>query len=165
MRNKIALTILLALLLTVHSIVFAEEPVLVETAVVKKGVITQYRKINGVVEALQNITISAKNGGVVNRVEVEVGQKVKAGDILVVFDKEELLARVKQAEAALELAKANLQQLLKGPEEEQIDLVKASYEQAMASFEGAKKSLELASSMYEDKNPQKAAACFGRNPA
>ncbi|AZR72699.1 hypothetical protein BBF96_04410 [Anoxybacter fermentans] len=154
MGNKI--WILLLIIILISGVVTANDqsiPVKVIEAV--SGTIEVNKIVNGVIEPYKNINVSSKTGGIVEEVRVQVGQYVRAGEILVVFEQDQIKAQLKQAKAALELARANLAMVQKGASEEELQQVQASYDQALASYEAAKRNLEVAQSMYEDRTVQK----------
>ena len=59
-------------------------------------------------EGVQAITVSPKNPGKVATVNVNVGDKVTAGQVLFTLDTSELSAQLQQQQAALEVSNANL---------------------------------------------------------
>lgn len=79
-------------------------PVSVEE--VKTGSISSTTTITGKVTPLAEINVVPKTGGKVAQVLVDVGSKVKKGQVLVRLDTAELDAQLKQAAAALELARS-----------------------------------------------------------
>ncbi|KNZ70062.1 RND family efflux transporter MFP subunit [Thermincola ferriacetica] len=84
-----------------------QKPVPVSVVKVEKGSVTNNTVITGKVTASAEVMIIPKIAGKVTRVTVDVGSKVKRGDLLVQLDTTELNAQLKQAQAALELAKGN----------------------------------------------------------
>lgn len=62
---------------------------------------------SGIVEA-DEVAISSEIGGEILEIPVDEGEQVKKGEILVQFNDKLLLSQLKQAEAALEMAQANL---------------------------------------------------------
>jgi RND family efflux transporter MFP subunit len=83
----------------------AEVPVSVEE--VRTGSISSTTTITGKVTPLAEINVVPKTGGKVAQVLVDVGSKVKQGQVLVRLDTAELDAQLKQAMAALELARSS----------------------------------------------------------
>jgi HlyD family secretion protein len=62
----------------------------------------------GKVEPISKVEIKSKANGIIERLHVEVGDVVDAGDVLAELDKEELNARVREARANLQAAEAGL---------------------------------------------------------
>jgi len=85
---------------------------------------------SGTVEA-RNIRVGSKVGGRIEEVRAREGERVKAGQILVTFDDQELLA-------ALERARANLQKMERGYRPEEIEEARAAAAQARAEMEEAR---------------------------
>jgi len=74
---------------------------------------------SGILEA-RNIKVGSKVGGRVSRVLVREGDRVQADQILVVFDSAEIEAQLLQARGRVEVARANLQKMLRGSRPEEI---------------------------------------------
>ncbi len=89
----------------------------------------QFYEASGTVFARTATTVSAKVMGEIREVRVQEGDKVTAGDILVVIDDSQLSARLQQAEAALSEANQGAR------------AGQAAFESAQASMELAEKTL------------------------
>ncbi len=143
------------LILVVITLIFSSVSVLATTPVkvtkVKQGNISITETITGTVRADKNIKIPAETGGIIEQVKVEIGNQVKRGKELIILDREKLLVQKKQAEGALESARANYEQLKNGATEEELERVKASYQQAKSSLKSAKTNLKLVEELYNDK--------------
>lgn len=87
-----------------------KKPVPVSVAEVQKGSVANSTTVTGKVVANAEVIIIPKVGGRVTKVNVEVGSKVKAGELLVQLDTAELQAQLKQAEGMLASAKAGTAQ-------------------------------------------------------
>jgi len=104
----------------------------------------------GRVEASTESDISSKITGRVMEVAVDIGSKVKKGDLLVRFDAKELDAQLTQAQAGVSVAQANLDKALSGGRPEQKSQAKASLDSELKSLETAKKNYERMKSLLED---------------
>jgi HlyD family secretion protein len=62
----------------------------------------------GKVEPISKVEIKSKANGIIERLHVDVGAVVKAGDVLAELDKEDINARVREARANLQAAEAGL---------------------------------------------------------
>ena len=82
---------------------------------------------SGTVEA-RNIRVGSKVGGRILEVRVREGDTVLAGQVLVTFDDQELLAALKQA-------RANLEKMERGSRPEEIAEARAAAAQARADYE------------------------------
>lgn len=85
------------------------------------------REGSGTIE-VHNIRVGSKVGGRILEVKVREGDRVEAGQVLVTFDDQELLA-------ALEQARANLEKLERGYRPEEIAEARAAAAQAKADYE------------------------------
>jgi len=91
---------------------------------------------SGIIEA-QEISITAEVGGRITDLLVDEGDQVEEGDLLIELDTDLLAAQIKQAQAALRLAQANLAKAEAGAKKEDIRHAEALLEQAIAAREGA----------------------------
>jgi membrane fusion protein YbhG len=82
---------------------------------------------SGTVEA-RNIRVGSKVGGRIDKVLVREGDHVEAGQLLITFDDQELLASLQQSRASAEKAK-------RGYRPEEIAQARAAAEQAQADFD------------------------------
>ncbi len=93
-------------------------------AKVEKGDLAKSVVATGKVEPITKVEVKSKASGIVKKLYVEYGDRVKRGQLLAQLDKEEIQAQVEQAKAGLLAAQANL----KGAE--------ADYERAKVDAEG-----------------------------
>src|SRR5579863_10785774 len=85
------------------------------------------------------IDIAARVDGRVGQRPVERGQNVAAGQLLFKIDNPELITRRRQAQAGVDVAKAQLANILVGTRVEVVDQKKAALESAQANFTLAQK--------------------------
>ncbi|MGA7836654.1 MAG: efflux RND transporter periplasmic adaptor subunit [Ignavibacteriaceae bacterium] len=102
---------------------------------------------SGNIEATK-VVVSAKVGGQIEKLNFIEGDKVRTNDTLLVIDSEALQIQLKQAEAARELAGAQLQLLRNGARKEDIQSAEAMKEQAKISLDQAKKDKERMDQLY-----------------
>src|SRR6201987_2134743 len=110
---------------------------------VEKGDLAKSVVATGKVTPITKVEVKSKASGIVKKLLVDSGDKVKKGQLLAQLDKEEIEAQVEQSRAALQAAEANL----KGAE--------ADYERAKVDAEGPdvpllKRSYERSLSMQKD---------------
>lgn len=103
---------------------------------------------SGVVVPLRTAQLSFPAIGRVKTVDVKVGDKVKAGDILVTLDTTLLEARVREAEANWSVADIQLRFLKRvGTAEQNLESAEADLERAQALLDSAKAALESQSAL------------------
>jgi HlyD family secretion protein len=78
------------------------------TAKVERGDVAKSVVATGRVEPVSKVEIKSKANGIVKELKVDIGDQVKAGQILVELDQDNLAARAREARAALAGAQANL---------------------------------------------------------
>jgi HlyD family secretion protein len=111
-------------------------------ATVERGLMVKSVVATGKVEPITKIEIKSKANGIIKVLNADVDRTVKAGDILVELDKEQLAATLRGAEANLLAARASLEgaeaQLKKniveaeGPDEQ---FARRAYDRAQTLFE------------------------------
>jgi multidrug resistance efflux pump len=106
---------------------------------------------SGFIEA-EEINVAPEVGGRIRVLNVEEGDEVEAGDVLVELDDTLAQAQVDVAQARLEVAQAMLAQVQAGARPEQIRQAEAALTQAEAAREGAYQGWQDAQAILE--NPQ-----------
>ena len=86
----------------------ALRPVPVEVAQIQRGPIALQRTFSGELEALAEFVVAPKVSGRVLRVIVNIADTVKRGQVVAELDNDEYVQAVAQAQADLEVARANL---------------------------------------------------------
>ncbi len=154
MKTKMIVLTLIAIVIF-SGIAIAENASPVKVVQVDSKTIKVEQIVNGVIEPIKNIMISSKTGGILENVNVKIGQFVSLDDILIVLEKDQIFAQIAQAEAALEMSLANLALVEKGASEEDLKLAQSSLDQAKVSYQAALTNLKYALSMYDDRTMQK----------
>ncbi len=90
------------------------------------------------IKAREEIVISSKVPGRVSSVRVDVGQRVKKGQLLFTLEAEDYEAQLRQARAALESAHANLTRTSDSSLESQVIQARAAVKQAQVQYDDAK---------------------------
>src|SRR5574341_305556 len=75
-------------------------------AAVEKGDLARSVVATGKVEPLAKVEVKSKASGIVKQIMADYGDTVRTGQVLVVLDKEELAARVRESRASLQAAEA-----------------------------------------------------------
>jgi len=96
------------------------------------------------------INVAAKIPGRILRVNVQEGDTVKAGDVLVEIDIPELNAKLAQVKAQRDAAKAKSRLVDEGARSEQIRAAEAQYKRAKALSSLAKRSYARVHSLYKE---------------
>lgn len=104
--------------------------------------------IMGQAEATQ-VRISGKVPGRIASYRFNEGDKVKAGDTLVFLDTPEVLAKLKQAEAARAAAEAQNAKAIKGARDQEVTAAYELWQKAQAGLTIAKKSFDRIQNLYE----------------
>lgn len=109
---------------------------------VARGNIVQEVSETGTVKMGEEINISFKNTGRIEKIYIQVGDKVKSGQPLVELEANQLFIQLTEAQADLAVAEAEFNKLLAGATIEEIRLAETTVANAQASLESAKQNLE-----------------------
>ncbi|HAE91371.1 efflux RND transporter periplasmic adaptor subunit [Tissierella praeacuta] len=97
MKKKVIIAIIfITIIITVSYIKYVKRFIEVNTATVEKGNITKYVEELGVVKSENQVNIYSATTGMVSKVLVDIGHKVKKGDVLVILDKDEIIRDMEQ---------------------------------------------------------------------
>ena len=130
-------------------------------AKVEKGDLAKSVVATGKVTPITKVEVKSKASGIVKKLYVDAGDKVKKGQLLAQLDKEEIQAQVEQSRAALQAAEASMKGAEADYERAKVDaegpdvpLLKRAYERAIgmakegvvstSALEDAQKAYELA---------------------
>ncbi|MCL5772985.1 MAG: efflux RND transporter periplasmic adaptor subunit [Firmicutes bacterium] len=91
---------------------------------------------NGIIEA-KEVNISSRIPGKIQKSFIKEGGNVRANQLLFRLDSKELDGQVLQAEANLQIAQANLSELIAGTRKEEILKARAQYDSAMEALKQA----------------------------
>lgn len=107
-----------------------------------------YIEESGTIEATE-IIISSQVAGKILKILKDEGDKVFAGDTILIIDQEALLLQLKQAVANRDIAKAQYDLLIKGARKEDIKQAEESLKQAEANFILAKNDKDRMENLYQ----------------
>lgn len=113
------------------------------TEVVKKQNIERTVLATGQVVSSTDLELSFKSSGVVQRVNVKEGDKVKAGDILTTLDQKDQLASLTSARGSLAAANANYQKVISGASSEEVTVAQVTLDNAKNVLENTKKQQQV----------------------
>lgn len=91
--------------------------------------------------------------GEIEEIDVEVGDEVEQGERLARLDDERYRAELRQAEAQVDAAEAELKRMERGATPEELEQVRAQVEEARISVEGASQEVDYAREIYEERTP------------
>ncbi len=107
-----------------------------ETEAMPEGVLA----VSGIIEA-EEVSVTTETGGRIAEVLTDEGDLLEEGDIVIRLDDAILQAQIAQAEAAVEVAQANLAQVMAGVPEGDIHQAEALVAQAEVARDGALQAL------------------------
>ncbi len=104
------------------------------TAVVERGTLQVVVNASGRIEPARQVALTFGTPGLVTEVLVDIGDEVRAGQVLARLDTTDLELSVRQAEASLRSAEARLAQLKAPPRPETVKAAEAAYRNALAQY-------------------------------
>lgn len=114
------------------------------TVPVESTEVTVRINASGEVEAFRTVNLSPKNAGILNELLVEQGDTVEQGQVIARMDIDDLNAQLRQNQAGLAEAEAQLQDLLQGTERPQLAQAEANVDAVQAQVIEAESRLNLA---------------------
>ncbi|MDD5341437.1 MAG: biotin/lipoyl-binding protein [Patescibacteria group bacterium] len=108
------------------------------TEKVKRGDLVQTVSETGTVIAPQALDLNFQAQGTIKEILVSEGDQVKAGQVLATLDAQDLQLQVKQAQANLDIASANLQKFLAGASPEDVNVTQETVNNAKIAYDNAK---------------------------
>ena len=128
----------------------------VEVVEIKPGTISHIEYLTGDIKPIKEAYLSPDVAGKIERIYVDIGDRVKAGQLLVKLDTRNAELAVEQAQAALHVAQANFDDARRNWERmkslykegavstQQYEKVSLAYKSAKAQLEQAKAGLDMA---------------------
>lgn len=101
-----------------------------EIFTVSKTSITQDVTLTGKTQSTEIVDLSFEIGGKVKSIDVEVGDKVSAGDLIMSLDTREQTLELAEAQASLDIEQSTLRELKKGTRPEEILIYEAKLSNA-----------------------------------
>jgi RND family efflux transporter MFP subunit len=96
----------------------------------------------GTLRATKELNLSFPSSGKLEKIYFEIGDSVKAGEIIAELDFKDLLIKKNEASANVDVAEENLKKLIAGATREEIAIEKAQLEQAETAYNAAKSEYE-----------------------
>ncbi|MBD3282501.1 MAG: efflux RND transporter periplasmic adaptor subunit [Candidatus Portnoybacteria bacterium] len=149
-RTKIIFLIILILIIGGGILAFRGGEASFEWTEVKRGDVIQEVSATGVVESAEEVDLRFKSSGIVDKINVSVGDEVKKGDYLIQLSSGELYSQYLQAQSNYEQARAKLDQLLAGATVEEIRVAEQVVENTSRDLEDTR--LEAENNLDQDYN-------------
>lgn len=138
----ISLATIIIITIVVLGIFFKKPKTTYTTEAVQKTKLIQTVSETGTIKPAEEIELNFQNLGKISRINVKTGDKVIEDQILAELDYKDLSIRVKDANASLTIAKANLSKLTTGATSYEINTKQVSVDKAQTEYESALNELE-----------------------
>jgi multidrug efflux pump subunit AcrA (membrane-fusion protein) len=103
----------------------------------------------GTLSAFRKVRVASQIGGIIENISFEKGDHVRKGQLLGEVDTSTLELEVRQASAAVEVARSQYEKAERGSRPEEIALAEASLKEARAGFLNAERHFERIARLYE----------------
>ena len=123
--------------------------VAVETQEISNATIEEYSKISCEVQAANEVRISPKVSGTIEKVYVSIGDTVQAGDVLFEIDKSSLQRQVTQANSSYVQAQVNYDAVLNGSLKNELANQQANAREKQSSYENALRTYERDKALFD----------------
>ena len=124
-KHKITYSIILAILIFIVYLVFKPSNPNISFAVAQYADLVQTVSTTGNVKPAKSVDLTFPKTGTISEIDVQVGERVSAGQKLASLDTSEISTLILQAQATLENQQAKLDELKKGTRPEQISVSQA----------------------------------------
>ena len=121
-----------------------EDYIAVETQKVEQGTIANTKRLNGRVVANEEVMVMPKVPGIVESVNVELGDRVNKDTVLFVLEQDDMSKGIQQAEVAVNLARKSIEQA-----QNSFETAKVNYELTKEKLNKAILDLERTKELYE----------------
>lgn len=111
-----------------------------KTTVYKEAYTTAFQDVRktvistGTVTSQSNLSLGFKSSGILTQLNVKVGDKVRAGQTLAVLDEKDASASIAQANAQVMSAQANLDKLINGASNPDIQVAQVALDNAKSAY-------------------------------
>jgi HlyD family secretion protein len=119
------------------------------TVLVRRGTITATVETTGKVRSARQVELSLPFGGRVKRVAVSVGDKVRAGQLLLEVEAPDAERQVREAELSLEIRQLQLDKARAGASPEEIEIAQANLRKAALVKQVAQAAYDEIATSYE----------------
>jgi RND family efflux transporter MFP subunit len=126
-----------------------EKAIPVEVAPVRQGIIAKEIKFTGSIEANTEVQVYPKITATIEEMKVDSGDSIKKGDVIALLESEELEAQAAQAEAALEVVKAQWTQMEIGARPEERAQAEDLVAKARANLKDAESNYGRMKALYQ----------------
>ena len=121
-----------------------EDYIAVETQKVEQGTIANTKRLNGRVVANEEVMVMPQVPGIVESVNVELGDRVNKDTVLFVLEQDDMSKGIQQAEVAVNLARKSIEQA-----QNSFETAKVNYELTKEKLNKAILDLERTKELYE----------------
>lgn len=148
-RKIISISGICVFLIVLIIIIYTQKSITAETIIISKTDVYQYVEDTAIAKCKGAQTVYTEGMGKIISVNFNIGDKVKKGDILLSLDKTDLEFQLKDAEAKVKNAKAQLESTDTKNYANKILEAEATVEQCEVSMDAAYRNFETSKSLYE----------------
>lgn len=121
----------------------------VQVSLVTRKDITHFLSATGDIAPLMQVDLFPKVSGYLERIDVNIGDSVRQGQRVAQIDRADFLQKVKEAEAKVAYARAQLSELMAGSRPEELRQAEEAVRQAQSRFDNAKMQRERVEALFK----------------
>jgi len=140
-KTPLIIIISVVVLALLYFVFFKKEKDQYSTVKVQKGDVVQEVSETGTIKKGDEVDMAFKSSGRIQKVYVKVGDLVQGGQVLASQENSQLIIQKTEAEAALEVAKAQLNKLIAGVSSQEIKISQTALANASTALDTANKNL------------------------
>lgn len=148
-RLWIIITVVICAILAAAAYSMMGKGVSAETAAVTKGEIKQYLEDTANVQCVQKQTVYVDNSGKISAINVDIGQSVTKGNLLLTMENGDLELQLKDADAKVAAARAQLQGTVLENFAKEIEIAKVNLEQVQITYGAAYRAFQDTKVLFE----------------
>jgi HlyD family secretion protein len=151
MKKKIIWIGLIVLIIAIaaYSITASKQPITVDMGIVEKGSIKEYIEETAIVQLEDETAIYSTEGGKVLEMTAEIGDEVKAGDVLLKMDDQSIELQIKNLEAQKQSIAAQYAAAKEPASAAELRKLNAMVQSAEIAYNEAKRMAENNKALYE----------------
>jgi HlyD family secretion protein len=151
MKKKIIWIGLIVLIIAIaaYSITASKQPITVDMGIVEKGSIKEYIEETAIVQLEDETAIYSTEGGKVLEMTAEIGDEVKAGDVLLKMDDQSIELQIKNLEAQKQSIAAQYAAAKEPASDAELRKLNAMVQSAEIAYNEAKRMAENNKALYE----------------
>ena len=126
------------------------EKKIVETMTVSSKDINEVANVTGTLQPIDEVALSFELSGQIEKMNVEIGDHVKSGDVLAQLNQRDYWLNMQQAQTNIESANTTLEELKNGARPQEIKQAQIAVDKSQENYQKAKEDFERYQKLYKE---------------